>query len=135
MVKAFSFSALSARICALLRRSRLPSESVLVVDSRVVPCLVSDKTIDRWLESESPRNAFCVQTFGEISGPAEMARVMASYAGRLRADEVRIVRCGDIAWTQLVVEEENSDLLFRLGRTKASRIFETNAFELTPAAV
>jgi len=72
--------------------------------------------MDRWLENESPWKAPRVFVFEKMSGAAEMARITASYAGRLGADEVQIVRCGRYAWVRLVAAGTNSDLLFNVGR-------------------
>ncbi len=85
-----------------------------VIHCRVVPCLVSDRAMDRWLADESPRKAPRVLVFEKTSGAAEMARITSSYAGRLGADEVQIVRCGRYAWVRLNVAHKNSDLLFNL---------------------
>jgi hypothetical protein len=87
-----------------------------VIHCRVVPCLVSDRAMDRWLADESPRKAPRVLVFEKTSGATEMARITSSYAGRLGADEVQIVRCGRYAWVRLNVAHKNSDLLFNLDR-------------------
>jgi hypothetical protein len=82
---------------------------------QVVPCLVSDHTMDRWLESASSASGPPAQLFEKSSGAMEMARILGSYAGRLGVDEVRMVHCGSYAWVRLKVKRESSDLLFRVG--------------------
>src|SRR5215470_1629843 len=47
---------------------------------QVVPCLVSDRTMDGWLANESQWRALYVQVFEKTSGAAEIARIMTSYA-------------------------------------------------------
>jgi hypothetical protein len=65
-----------------------------ILHCRVVPCLVTDRELDGWLESESRTKAPRVLVFDKTSGATEMAQVTSSYAIRLGADEVQIVRGG-----------------------------------------
>jgi hypothetical protein len=85
-----------------------------ILHCRVVPCLVTDREVDRWLESESRTKAPRVLVFDKTSGATEMAQVTSSYAIRLGADEVQIVRCGSYGWVRLAVANTNSDLLFKM---------------------
>jgi len=87
-----------------------------ILHCRVVPCLVSDRAMDRWLENGSLLKATRVLVFEKISGAAEMTSITSSYAGRLEADEVQIVRCGPYAWVRLDVAHTPTDLLFNVGR-------------------
>jgi len=84
---------------------------------QVVPCLVTDREMDRWLHTESRPKAPRVLVFEKTSGAAEMAHILSSYAARLGADEAQIVRCGSYAWVRLVVGTTNSDLLFKISGT------------------
>jgi hypothetical protein len=70
--------------------------------------------MDDWMEVELNRQSSRVQVFEKTSGTAEMARITASYAGRLSAEGIRIVRCGHYAWARLTGAGANSDLLFDL---------------------
>jgi hypothetical protein len=79
-----------------------------------VPCLVSDRVMDGWMEEESTWKSPQVQVFEKTSGAGEMARITASYAGRLSAEGVRIARCGHYGWVRLTAAGNNSDLLFDL---------------------
>ncbi len=80
----------------------------------VVPCLVSDHEMDGWIERKSSWRAPGVQVFNQTSGTAEMARITASYAGRLSANQIQIVRCGRYGWVRLTTGGNGSDLLFDL---------------------
>jgi hypothetical protein len=90
----------------------------------VVPCLVSDQTMDGWIKRESDWKALAVQAFDKTSGAAEMARITASYAGRLCADQIQIVRCGRYGWVRLTSGGNGSDLLFDLGCLHHDRLTE-----------
>jgi hypothetical protein len=82
-----------------------------MVDCRPVPCLVSDCKMDEWL-GQAQNCQRDVQVFDRISGSAEMARITASYAARVGAEEVRIVPCGPYIWTRLLAGGDATDLLF-----------------------
>lgn len=82
-----------------------------MLDCRTVPCLVSDRWMNRMLEgAQTPEPA--VRMFDRISGSAEMARITASYVARVGAEQVRIVRCGSYIWVRLAAEKHATDLLF-----------------------
>ena len=87
-----------------------------ILHCRVVPCLVSDRAMDRWLENGSPLKTTRALVFEKISGAAEMSSITSCHAGRIGADEVQIVRCGPYAWVRLDVADTPSDLLFNVGR-------------------
>ena len=93
-----------------------------ILHCRVVPCLVSDREMDRWLESEARTKAARVLVFEKTSA-AEMAQITSSYAIRLGADEVQIVRCGSHGWVRLTVANKNSDLLFKMSEISSDRGF------------
>jgi hypothetical protein len=82
---------------------------------QAIPCLVSDQTMDKWIEKEPVWKESGVQVFERTSGAAEMARITASYAGRLGADQIQIARCGRNGWARLTTRGSFSDLLFDLG--------------------
>jgi hypothetical protein len=100
---------------------------------RVVPCLVGDRTMHGWLESDPPRRASRVQVFEKTSGAEEIARIMASYAGRLGAEDVRLIRCGPYVWVRLGIADRTADLLFRIGPAPLHHMFGP-ADELVAAA-
>lgn len=85
---------------------------------RVVPCVVSDRTMDEWLSRESTRTTSRVQVFEKTSGTGEMARITASYAGRLSADDVQMEQCGHYAWVRLASRGNSTDLLFDLHQSQ-----------------
>ena len=59
-----------------------------MLDCHAVPCLVSDRVMDGWMEQEWTGKSPQVQVFEKTAGAAEMARITASYAGRLSAEQV-----------------------------------------------
>ncbi|HST12122.1 MAG TPA: hypothetical protein VLL05_17235 [Terriglobales bacterium] len=85
---------------------------------QVVPCVVSDQTMDDWLSRESMQTSPRVQVFEKTSDAAEMARITASYAGRLSADYVQMEQCGDYAWVRLASQGKSTDLLFELHQSR-----------------
>jgi hypothetical protein len=85
-----------------------------VLHCRAVPCLVSDHTMDGWIGRQPAWKAARVQVFERTSDTAEMARITASYAGRLCADKIQVVQCGHYGWVRLASTGEDSDLLFDL---------------------
>jgi hypothetical protein len=82
-----------------------------IVGCRAIPGLVCDYKIDEWLRQAQTLEPE-VQVFDRSSGPAEMARITASYVARLSAEEVRVVRCGPYVWARLRVGTSATDLLF-----------------------
>jgi hypothetical protein len=82
-----------------------------MVECRAIPCLVGDRKMDEWLR-QGQNFEHDVQVFDRSSGPAEMARITASYVAKLSAEEVRIVRCGPYVWARLNVGSCATDLLF-----------------------
>jgi hypothetical protein len=80
-----------------------------VLDCRTVPCLVSDRLMDRLLEQTSTASRH-VRLFDRISGSAEMSRIAVSYVGRTGATEVRVAGCGPYLWVRL--QDPATDLLF-----------------------
>jgi hypothetical protein len=90
---------------------------------QVVPCLVSDRTMDGWLSRESVYTSPRVQLFDKPSGAAEMARITASYAGRLSADRVQMKQCGQYAWVRLASKGNGTDLLFDLHQCRQDTFF------------
>ena len=142
VVKPFSFSELSARIRALLRRSRLPSESVLVVEdlkldrverrvtrgTRMIELTSKEFALLEYLMRNAGRRvtrAMIIEHVWNLSfdSATNLVDVYVAYAGRLGVDEVQIVRCGPYAWVRLNVAHANSDLLFKLDRAGSKNAF------------
>jgi DNA-binding response OmpR family regulator len=135
VVKPFSFSELSARIRALLRRSRLPSELLLVVEdlkldrverrvtrgTRMIELTSKEFALLEYLMRNAGRRvtrAMIIEHVWNLSfdSATNLVDVYVAYAGRLEADEVQIVRCGPYAWVRLDVAHTPTDLLFNVGR-------------------
>ncbi len=97
---------------ALCEKVNYPVLSAIeqVVNCRTVPCLVSDRLMDRLLESAGTSSRE-VRLFDRVSGSPEMSRIAASYAGRTGATEVRVAGCGPYFWVRLQ-NPDITDLLF-----------------------
>jgi DNA-binding response OmpR family regulator len=141
VVKPFSFSELSARIRALLRRSRLPSESLLVVEdlkldrverrvtrgTRMIELTSKEFALLEYLMRNAGRRvtrAMIIEHVWNLSfdSATNLVDVYVAYAGRLSADDVQIVRCGPYAWVRLAVAGTNSDLLFNTNSAVSERV-------------
>jgi len=85
-----------------------------MIHCRTVPCLVSDQTMNGWIARQSAWRGARFQVFEKVSGATEMARITASYAGRLGADRIKVVQCGRYGWVRLTAKGKTSDLLFDL---------------------
>jgi two-component system copper resistance phosphate regulon response regulator CusR len=140
VVKPFSFSELSARIRALLRRSRLPSESVLVVEdlkldrverrvtrgTRMIDLTSKEFALLEYLMRNAGRRvtrAMIIEHVWNLSfdSATNLVDVYVAYVERLGADEVHIVRCGPYAWVRLRASARNSDLLFNVSWGQSER--------------
>ena len=86
-----------------------------VLDCRTVPCLVSDRLMDRLLEQTGTASHH-VRLFDRMSGSAEMSRIAASYVVRTGATEVRVAGCGPYLWVRLQ-DPDATDLLFTAPRS------------------
>ena len=77
-------------------------------------CVVSDQAMNRLLSKVRPSDKDSTHTFENVVEPAEMARIVASYAGRLSATEVKLTECGPYIWVRLHADRKDSDLVFRV---------------------
>jgi hypothetical protein len=77
-------------------------------------CVVSDQAMNRLLSRGRPCDKDSTYTFENVAEPGEMARIMASYAGRLSATEVKLTECGPYIWARLHADGKDSDLVFRI---------------------
>jgi hypothetical protein len=57
-------------------------------------CVVSDQAMNRLLSKVRPPDKDSTHTFENVAEPAEMARIVVSYAGRLSATEVKLPEMG-----------------------------------------
>ena len=78
------------------------------------PCIVSDRAMDRLLSTNNSSERDYSHTFENVFEPAEIARITVSYAGRLRASEVKLTECGAYIWARLKDGRRDSDVLFRV---------------------
>jgi hypothetical protein len=78
------------------------------------PCIVSDTVMDRLLSKMHSSERDYAHTFENVIEPAEIARITASYAGRLGTSEVKLTECGAYIWARLKDGRRDSDILFRV---------------------
>ena len=78
------------------------------------PCIIAGSEYRRRLESILAQAHDREVAFDGKSGPAEMARVIRSYAVQISADEMRFAVCCQHLWTRLQGRRHEMDILFRL---------------------
>ena len=85
------------------------------LECRAQPCIVSSVALDSLLSclDEAPRRPD--QVFPAVAAD-EMARTCASYAGVLRAEDVRLVRCAGFIWARLQAGTNAVNLLFQMNQ-------------------
>jgi hypothetical protein len=90
-----------------------------VLDCRTQPCVAGQKSVARQLDAmrQLPRPGEV--EFGPMNDLAEMARIAASYTGRLSPEQVRLSRIGRFIWLRLDVRSSMRLHLQPNGTTKA----------------
>jgi hypothetical protein len=66
---------------------------------RTEPCLVCPSVLEKGLQSLARRRRDVV--FDRLQDAGECARIVANYATRAKAEEVRVARCGEHFWVRL----------------------------------
>ena len=84
-----------------------------MLSCRIQACLVSERTLSRWLESDLGAEEDTTQSFERVNSIAEILRITCSYAVRLSSDEVRMARCLSHIWVRLSRRNKATHLLFR----------------------
>ena len=84
-----------------------------MLSCRIQACLVSERTLSRWLEADLGVDEDTTQSFERVHSLAEILRITCSYAARLSSDEVRIARCQSQIWVRLSRRNKVTHLLFR----------------------
>lgn len=104
--------------CSRIDRSLLyAAGQMLECDTEA--CVMGESVINRQLES-ARQNAGDEVVFETTQGPAEMAKICCSYALELRANQMRLVRCGHYIWVRFRHTAGVFDVLFRIcGETPA----------------
>lgn len=130
--KPFSFSELSARIRALLRRCHLPAESVLAVDDlkldrverrveragRRIDLTSKEFALLEYLMRNAGRRitrAMIIEHVWNLSFDTNtnVVDVYVNYVLKLGARAVRMVGCGEYIWVRLQTGPDQANLLFR----------------------
>lgn len=103
-----------------------------MLNCRIQACLVSERTLSRWLETDLGVEEDTTQSFERVHSLAEILRITCSYAARLSSDELRIARCQSQIWVRLSRRNQVTHLLFRF--SEPSLALDANSPYL-PAAV
>jgi hypothetical protein len=74
-----------------------------ILDCRTQPCVAERKSIARQLDAMRQLPRPCDVEFGPMNDFVEMARIAASYTGRLTPEQVRLSRIGHFIWLRLNV--------------------------------
>jgi Type II secretion system (T2SS), protein E, N-terminal domain len=83
-----------------------------MTDWRTLACVVSDRVMDELLRQTTSIGKGDTPFFLKTTGPAEVSRIVASYAERLGAERVKLTSCGPYIWARLNGNHNRSDLLF-----------------------
>jgi hypothetical protein len=83
-----------------------------MLDCQASRCVVSDATMDRFLKHTQTLRESTSQLFERMTDPVEMERIATSYVTRLRAEGVRVARCGHHVWLRLKSSRRTTDPLF-----------------------
>jgi hypothetical protein len=91
---------------------------------RAEACLVSPSILQKGLQVLAQRHAVKDVVFERMQDASECARIIGSYAGKVEAEEVRLVQCGSRIWARLEVKgREAVNLVLRApGRGRAERM-------------
>lgn len=84
-----------------------------MLDSRILPCLVSERVLRSWLSPAHPGNEDLAQHFVRPTALSEIVRITSSYASRLRSGDIRVAFCGPYVWVRLGSGNHLAHLLFR----------------------
>jgi hypothetical protein len=83
-------------------------------------CLVSQGTLQKSLQALARRRGAGDVVFDRTKDAAECVRIIGSYSAKVRAEEVRVTRCGDHLWVRLERPRQDAvTLLLRAPETSA----------------
>jgi len=84
-----------------------------IIGCRTEACLVRRSSLELILKQHRHNHQPFEIVFDQTSTEDEIARIVRGYASKLRAEDVRIVSCGDYLWLRLTGRKESMNLLFR----------------------
>lgn len=94
-----------------------------MLDCRTEPCLVTPSLLRRYFEQRSDSRGQDEVLFESLPDSGEFARIIASYAVRVSAEEIRLSACGRHIWIRLMRPGRNPlDLIVREIRNLAQPI-------------
>ena len=68
---------------------------------RTEACLVSPSTLQKSLQTQARRQGSTDVVFDRVEDVSECAHIIGNYSAKIRAEEVRLVRCGEHLWIRL----------------------------------
>ncbi len=82
---------------------------------RTEACLVCPSTLQKGLQALARQRGSGDVVFDRVEDNAECARIIGNYAAKVRAEEVRLARCGEHLWIRLErLREEAVNLVLRV---------------------
>jgi hypothetical protein len=91
-------------------RALLAIEEIL--KCKAEPCLADATALYTLLAQMEEQGRGTDQAFEGVRGPEEMTRITSSYAAKLGADDVRVVRCAEYFWVRIESRKDSANLLF-----------------------
>jgi hypothetical protein len=92
-----------------------------MLDRRTIASVANQSSVERVLEHLRNANPSQDPTFDSVRDPAEMARIIGSYAGELQAVQVSVARAAAYIWVRFHRKHAARDLLFRIQPEAVSR--------------
>ena len=89
---------------------------------RTEACVVSPSALRESLQALARRRTSSDVVFDRMEDARECARIVGSYSAKVRAEEIRVARCGDHLWIRLErLQKEAVTLVIRTGETSSQR--------------
>jgi hypothetical protein len=85
-----------------------------MLDCRTIACVATESSVRKLLYELRRANPILDPAFDTVHDPAEMARIVCSYAVELRATRVTAARAADYIWVRFHRKDAARDLLFRI---------------------
>lgn len=84
------------------------------------PCFISDQEYANQLQATTSEQWHKDVAFERVENPAEIARIVCSYATQIEGEEARFGMCRDWLWARVKAERQELDLLFHSNHIQGS---------------
>jgi hypothetical protein len=89
---------------------------------RTEACLVSPSTLQKSLQTQARRQGSTDVVFDRVEDVSECAHIIGNYSAKIRAEEVRLARCGEHLWIRLErLRHEAVNLVLRVPAVASSQ--------------